>query len=164
VELRATVAGREQVWQGELVRLDASIDSATRMLYGMVEVIDPYSRNISPQGMPLAVGLFVSAEIVGPVVPNAFVISRNALRAGNSVYLITDAGHLDIREVDVMHSTAERAVIAAGLNEGEKVIVSAIRNPIVGMALEAQTYAGEAALATQGIIPNDSIPVASSGG
>ena len=87
--------------------------------------------------MPLAVGLFVNAAIEGRSVDNAHLISRKALRAGDNVYLVSDKGQLEIRQVDVMHSTAESAVIASGLARGEKVIVSSIRNPIQGMRLEA---------------------------
>jgi multidrug efflux pump subunit AcrA (membrane-fusion protein) len=61
----ARVAGMDQRWQGRLVRLDASIDPDTRMLYGSAEVEDPYGANVSDQGMPLAVGLFVTASIQG---------------------------------------------------------------------------------------------------
>jgi RND family efflux transporter MFP subunit len=136
VDFQATVAGKEQHWTGRLVRLDASIDSETRMLYGLAEVIDPYGLNVSQHDMPLAVGLYVSATIDGREVADAYLIPREALRAGNQVYLVNENGHLDIREVSVTHSSSEEAVIGSGLSQGEKVIVSSIRNPIQGMALE----------------------------
>lgn len=53
------------------------------------------------------------------------------------MFLVDEEGLLDIREVDVAHANRERAVISAGLRAGEKVVVSAIRNPIEGMALNA---------------------------
>ena len=87
--------------------------------------------------MPLAVGLYVEAEILGRRIENAYVIPREGLRAGNKVYLVNQAGKLDIREVIVTHSTAVEAVIASGLTAKERVVVSSIRNPIPGMALEA---------------------------
>jgi len=136
VDLQATVAGQEQHWNGRLVRLDASIDSDTRMLYGLAEVIDPYGLNVSQHDMPMAVGLYVSATIDGREVDDAYLISREALRAGDQVYLVNESGHLEIREVAVTHSSSEEAVIGSGLSQGERVIVSSIRNPIQGMALE----------------------------
>lgn len=137
VDFHATVAGREQHWTGQLVRLDAAIDSETRMLYGIAEVIDPYGSNVSQHNMPLAVGLYVNAIIAGREVNDAYVISRQALRAGDQVYVVDDSGHLDIREVEVTHSSFRDAVIASGLIQGERVIISSIRNPIQGMVLEA---------------------------
>ena len=134
-ELRARVAGRDHQWSGKLVRLDASIDPDTRMLYAIVEVQDPYGENTSTSGMPLAIGLFVDATISGRQVSNAVSIPSSALRAGDIVFLINDEGRLEIRNVDVAHAGAGTAVLVSGVQAGEQVITSAIRNPIQGMAL-----------------------------
>jgi RND family efflux transporter MFP subunit len=142
VNLRTTVAGREQNWQGHLTRLDASIERETRMLYGLVEVHSPYDDNVSENGMPLAVGLYVRAQIEGREINGAYVIPRDALRAGNQVYVVNEKGRLEVRSVEVTHSSSRRAIIASGLAPAERVVVSSIRNPIQGMALEPlqQTY------------------------
>lgn len=136
VELEAQVAGVSQHWRGHLVRLDAAIDSETRMLYGIVEVHDPYGTNVSDHGMPLAVGLYVNAMVVGRNINDAYMISRQALRAGNQVFVVDSDGKLEIREVEVTHSTDRDAVIANGLSIGDEVITSSIRNPIRGMSLQ----------------------------
>ncbi len=141
VALKATVAGQVQHWTGRLVRLDAAIDSDTRMLYGIAEVIDPYGSGASQHKMPLAVGLYVDATIAGRTVANEYLVSRQALRAGSQLYVVDGRGHLDIRKVQVTHSTSEDAVIASGLNPGDQVVISSIRNPIQGMALEAMHQA-----------------------
>lgn len=135
VSLSAVVAGKPQQWQGRLVRLDASIDPDTRMLYGIAEVISPYERNVSASGMPLAVGLFVQANIEGRDIPAAHTIPRDALRAGNMVLVINQQNQLEIRSVEVAHSSPTQAVISSGLQAGEKVIISPIRNPVQGMTL-----------------------------
>lgn len=135
VSLKARVAGAAQTWQGRLTRLDAAIDPDTRALYGLVEVPSPYALNVSAQGMPLAVGLFVEATVTGRRLPRASVIPAEGLRAGDTVYLIDAEGSLEIREVSVAHRSATRAVISDGLRAGEQVVVSAIRNPIAGMAV-----------------------------
>jgi RND family efflux transporter MFP subunit len=139
VEFSADVAGQQHRWQGELVRLDASVDPSTRMLYAIAQVSDPYGAGISDRGMPMAVGLFVEARIQGQQLNSAMSIPGEALRAGDIVYLINDEGRLDIRQVEVAHSSHERAVISSGLQPGEQVITSAIRNPIQGMALATLT-------------------------
>ncbi len=137
VTLEAEVAGREHRWRGRLVRLDASIDPATRMLYGIAEVADPYGANMSNHGMPLAVGLFVTATIQGRQLPAAHVIPRSALRAGDLVYLVNEQQRLEIRAVEVLHANEVQAVIGRGLAAGERAVTSPIRNPIQGMALSA---------------------------
>ncbi len=137
VVFSAQVAGALHQWQGKLVRLDASVDADTRMLYAMAEVADPYGKAASENGMPLAVGLFVDARIQGRNLTAAMSIPGNALRAGNIVYVVNSEGRLEIRNVNVAHATPKRAVISEGLAPGEKVVVSAIRNPIQGMALAA---------------------------
>jgi RND family efflux transporter MFP subunit len=134
VKFIADVAGKTHRWEGKLMRLDASIDPSTRMLYASAEVIDPYGENVSQHGMPLAVGLFVEAQIEGRSIDAAFIIPRSALRAGDVVFLIKD-GKLEVRPVTVVHSSPNRAVVASGLAAGEKVITSPIRNAIPGMAL-----------------------------
>ena len=135
VQLRAEVAGRSHQWTGTLVRLDASIDPDTRMLYAIAEVEDPYGENISTNGMPLAVGLFVDATISGRRVSDAASIPSSALRAGDVVFLVNDQGRLEIRNVSVAHVGGGTAVVVGGVEAGEQVITSAIRNPIQGMAL-----------------------------
>ena len=122
---------------GELLRLDASIDPDTRMLFGIAEVNDPYGSGAASSGMPMAVGLFVEAEISGREIPAATVISAEALRAGDMVYLIDDDGLLEMRRVEVAHKNAQQVVITGNLGPGEQVIISAIRNPVSGMALAA---------------------------
>ncbi len=83
VDITARVAGREQHWEGELRRLDAAIDPGSRMIFGMAEVRNPYGEGVSEFGMPLAVGLFVNAEISGRQIRDAYIIPRHALRAGD---------------------------------------------------------------------------------
>lgn len=137
VDLSAVVAGKMQHWQGELVRLDAAIDSRTRTLFGQIEIKSPYDKNVSQNNMPLAVGIYVKAEIKGRRISNATVISRDGLRAGNNVFVINSEDKLDVRKVDVVHSSSKIAVIGSGVKPDDRVIVSSIRNPIPGMRISA---------------------------
>ncbi|KAA1192761.1 efflux RND transporter periplasmic adaptor subunit [Pseudohalioglobus sediminis] len=141
VTFSADVAGSNHQWTGKLVRLDASVDPDTRMLYAIAEVADPYGKAASKLGMPLAVGLFVEARIQGRKLDQGMRIPGSALRAGNIVYVVNREGLLEIRDVDVVHATADRAVISAGIAPGEQVVTSAIRNPIQGMAVRSLTSA-----------------------
>ena len=136
VVLSGEIGGVTYRWQAALVRLDAAIDPTTRTVYGTVRVQDPYG-DASIQGMPLAVGLYVDAEIEGRPIIDAIQIAAEGLRAGNEVFVLNGEGLLDIRQVEVVHRNRDTVLLGAGVEAGEQVIISAIRNPVRGMRLEA---------------------------
>jgi RND family efflux transporter MFP subunit len=135
VMLSAEVAGRQHRWQGQLRHIDAAMDSATRLIYATAIVDDPYGAGRSEDGMPLAVGLFVNAQIEGRTVRDAVRIPSHGLRPGGQVFVVNSSGLLDIRQAEVEHLSTDYAVISEGLAPGERLVVSALRNPISGMAL-----------------------------
>lgn len=146
VTLSARLAGELRHWQGRIVRTDAAIDSETRMFHAIVEVRDPYGRG-SDGGVPLPVGMFVSARISGPEIADALVVPRDALRAGDQVYVVGEDNRLSIRSVEVISSDAVRAVIRSGVSEGERVVTSPVRAAREGMPVEPLDRASAAALA-----------------
>ena len=136
VDFSAVVAGERYVWRGTVTRLDASVDPTTRTVYATAEVHDPYDVDFTRGEMPMAVGLFVDATVSGRVIEDVIQIPADGLRAGDRVFVVDDEGLLDIREAEVIHRSATTAVIAQGVDAGERVVVSAIRNPIPGMRLK----------------------------
>ena len=137
VRLSADVAGANREWQGKLVRLDASLDPRTRTTFGTAEVRNPFAGSEAEGAMPMAPGLFVSAVIEGRSLSNVLAIPAAGLRAGGRVFIMNDEDLLEIRSVRVAHSTNEVAYLSSGISEGDRVIVSPIRNPVPGMALSA---------------------------
>jgi RND family efflux transporter MFP subunit len=135
--LSASLGGDVHRWQGSLTRLDAAIDPTTRTVYGTVQVEDPYGLAQSTSGMPMAVGLYVDAEIEGRLVADGIQIAAEGLRAGDMIFVLDGEGLLDVRQVEVIHRSRHSALLASGVEAGEQVIVSAIRNPVRGMRLEA---------------------------
>lgn len=138
VELSAFVGGKENVWQGHIVRTQAVVDQRTRLVYAIVEVVDPYGIS-SESSMPLAVGLFVTARIKSSRVQDAFVIPRLALRNADKVYVINDEDKLEIRTVDVLSTSTERVLLTAGVANGERVVISTIPAAVNGMHVTALT-------------------------
>ena len=141
VQLSTDVAGATRRWSGQLVRLDASLDPRTRSTFGTVEVADPF--DIADGDMPMAPGLFVAAEIEGRTLADVLAIPAAGLRAGGRVFIMNDDDILEIRSVIVAHATARMAYLSSGVSEGDRVIVSPIRNPVEGMALSAIEEAAE---------------------
>lgn len=136
VTLRASVGQHEYKWQGRIVRTQAAVDQETRLIYAFAEVENPYGIS-EGSSMPLAVGLFVTAEIEGSEVQQAYTIPRLALRKQDEVYVINDEEKLEIRKVDVLSTSEERVVLAGGVVEGEQVVTSTIPAAVDGMQVKA---------------------------
>lgn len=131
VILRASFAGREYQWRGRIVRTAGEIDPQTRTINAVARVDDPYAAQ--DDRAPLAVGLFVRAEILGRTLPDAYVLPRAALQGRDTVYVVDSEGRLQFREVEVVRRDAERVVIGAGLAPGARVVVSSLEAPVEGM-------------------------------
>ena len=135
VEFSAVLGSREYRWAGHIVRIDASIDETTRLIYATAEVRDPYGAAAS-EGMPIAVGMFVTAEIQGVQQQQAYVMPRLALRNKDSVYVVNRENELEIRTVDVLSTSEERVLVRSGVLAGDRVVTSPVPNAVDGMAVE----------------------------
>lgn len=135
VKLSANVAGRYATWKGNIVRTDSGFDPKTRVLFAYVEVKDPFGVGAS-DGVPLAPGLFVTADIQGESLPGTVVIPRAGLRGKDQVYVAMSDGTLTIKTVEVASSDRDRAVISSGLVSGSTVITSPIRGVAEGMKVD----------------------------
>jgi RND family efflux transporter MFP subunit len=136
VSFNATLGNREYQWQGHIVRIDAAVDQDTRLIYATAEVADPYGLGAT-DGMPMAVGMFVSAEIDGVSEQAAFVMPRLALRNQDKVYVINAENRLEIRTVNVLSTSEEWVLVTSGVNPGERVVTSTLPSAVDGMEVEA---------------------------
>lgn len=136
VMFSATLGSQEYRWEGQIVRVDASIDQDTRLIYATAEVRDPYGLAAS-EGMPMAVGMFVSAEIAGVSEQYAYVMPRLALRNKDKVYVINEDNELEIRTVEVLSTSEDRVLVTSGVDAGDRVVTSPLPNAVDGMAVEA---------------------------
>ncbi len=130
VEISTTVGNQEHVWQGRIVRTLAAVDSETRLVYAIAEVIDPYEG-----ASPLAAGMFVSAKIEGVTPQEVLVVPRSALRSADKVYVVNAEDKLEIRTVDVLSTTRSEVLVSTGITPGERVVTSTIASAIDGMAV-----------------------------
>jgi RND family efflux transporter MFP subunit len=139
VELRATFAGAEHAWKGRIVRTEGIIDPQSRMLYLVARVEDPYSQSDNPGRPPLTVGLFVDAEIQGRMVTDVFVIPRAALRGWDQVLVVDDESRLHIRNVEILRTEGEFAVVGSGLEDGVKVCMTHLETVVDGMEVRIES-------------------------
>jgi len=135
VSFKAAMGNHDYHWTGHIARIDAAIDRDTRLIYATAEVVDPYGL-AADAGMPMAVGMFVNAEIEGIAEQAAFVLPRLALRAQDKVYVINADNRLEIRTVDVLSTSEERVLIRSGVVSGERVVTSTFPNAVDGMEVE----------------------------
>ena len=159
VTLTAEFAGRLHEWNGTLVRTEAELDPRTRMVHLVARVEDPYGLKeilledigaspdtaaeavleASPKmrdrerSVPLAVGLFVEAEIEGHAIERAFVLPRDALREDDQVFIVDAEERLQFRTVEVLRTERDNVIIGAGLEAGERICTTPLQASINGM-------------------------------
>lgn len=142
-DTRATItarfAGEEHHWPAIIVRTEGELDPQTRMINLVARVEAPYAPGSGRA--PLAVGLFVDAEIHGRVAQDVAVLPRSAVRQNDRVLVVDSDNRLRFRPVTVMRTVGELAYISAGLDDGDRVCISPLENALEGMAVRV---AGEA--------------------
>lgn len=136
VLLRADFAGSIHTWQGRIVRTEAEIDAVSRMVHVVARVEDPYAPTDDPTRPPLAVGMFVEAEIEGRMAPQVAVLPRAALRGRNQVLVVDEHDRVHFREIEILRSTPQSIIVSAGLAAGERVNVSPIDAATEGMSVQ----------------------------
>lgn len=136
VTFSAEVAGRERSWTGRVTRTAAALDPRSRTLTAITELEDPYGEG-SDEGVPMAPGLFVNAEIQGSLIEDIKIAPRAGLRGENQIYIGNPTeGSLSIREVDVVFTDASGAYIRSGVEAGELAVVSPIQAAFDGMRIK----------------------------
>jgi len=119
VTLRARVGAAEPTWKGRIVRTDGAIDLASRQLFVVAQVDDPYARH--GKAPPLKVGQFVEAEIQGRRMRGVFVLPRQAVEPEGTVLVVTEGGTIARRPVEIAWRDGDQVVVSGGLKAGERV-------------------------------------------
>jgi len=149
VELTADFAGEPCTWHGSIVRVEGEIDRRTRQLTAIARVAD------HANDMPLLVGMFVEARIVGKIAKDVYRVPSSALHSGNHIWIVeaapkqaskkgtfkgTDSSpsttyRLRDRAVVVLRTERDHAILKSGLEPGERICLSSLQAPIDGMTV-----------------------------
>ncbi len=130
--VRGGSGGQAPHWEGRLMRVEANVEATTRLVYGVIEVRDPFGAS---QTAPLAPGLFVNAELDSPEAETLVAMPRSALKRNSFVYVIGEGDTIEIREVTPVNTTPEAVFVRLGVAAGERVVTSALPSPREGMGV-----------------------------
>lgn len=119
--------------EGRIRRLEPGLSAEGRMAELVVEVEDPLARETD--GPPLLVGSFLKAEIEGRPVAGAVSLDRALLRDGDTAWVMTGDGTLEIRALEIAWRGADAVLVTAGLAPGERVVATPLATVADGMAL-----------------------------
>jgi len=150
VTLSARAGERRTEWLGHIVRSEETVDPMNRMVYVVAQVVDPYGL-AKRDGAPLRSGTFVRASIEGRTQENVIVLPRHALRGKNQVWIVSEKSTLQewlgyrdqqtrliFRSVDVSFADAKQVIVAAGIQQGEQVVVSLLAAVVDGMGVKVR--------------------------
>ena len=134
VRLTARFGGQDYAWDGRIVRTEGEIDARTRMINAIAQVQDPYGRRGAARP-PLAVGMFVRAEIQGKRVRDMVRLPRSVLRGEDTVYVVERGGTLRFRTIEVFRRERDSVLVRSGIESDELVCISPLEAAVDGMAV-----------------------------
>ena len=138
VRLSARLAGEQRQWTARIVRSEAVIDETTRLSYAVARISDPYTLLGENRDSVLPMGTFVQAEIEGRLTDGLIRLPRGTLHQDNRLYLANDEDKLEIRQVEVVRSTADYVYVRGDIRIGERVITTAMPTPLPGQLLSVE--------------------------
>lgn len=126
--------------QGHVSRLYGDLDENGRMARILIEVDDPLRLDSTEAAahetpaLPLLLSAYVEVVIDTPAQENLVKVPWRALREGDEVYVFRD-GKMQIQPIEIAWQTPEALYVAEGLQDGDRLVISPISNPVDGMKL-----------------------------
>ncbi len=119
-KIHAAIAGKNYTWTGHVVRTEGSMDRATRQVFVIVQIDNPYQRH-SDNRPPLEIGQFVKADIQGVVLDNVYTLPRSAVQSNNTIMIVDKDSRLQRKSIDVIWETQTHLIVENGLAEDEQL-------------------------------------------
>ncbi len=121
-----------------MIKLLGDLEPDGRMARILIAVEDPLdlAEDAAPSRIPrppLLIGEYVTADIEGSEIADVFRIPRTALRDDDHVWIATPNGTLSIQKVSPLWRGSGMVLVADGLREGDRLIVSGLPAPVAGM-------------------------------
>ena len=136
--MRDLGSGESVQWTGRVERLLGDVTENGRMAQVLVLVPDPLGMEPGAETRrPLLLGEYVRVDILGPTLPQVIALPRSSMREGDRVWVQNAHDQLEIRQVEVVLSRQDSVLIQSGLEDGERVVISALPAALPGMLLQA---------------------------
>lgn len=111
VVLSGELGNQTYEWTGKIVRSEGAFDPATRMLYLVAQIDNPFTS--TDQRPAVRIGQFMRAKVQGDTLENVFVIPRRAV-SQDFVVAVVDEDLLKKRRVQPLWTDAGSVVVSAG--------------------------------------------------
>jgi RND family efflux transporter MFP subunit len=136
VNLKGVYAGQTRQWQAIIKRSEGVVDSKSRMAYLVAEIIDPYQLKATStvNTVPLRFGSYINAQIIGNQLAQATTLPRY-LVIDNKVAILDKQERLQYVAIDIIRQQGSDVIVVNGLDDGDRLITSALDYPIEGMKL-----------------------------
>jgi len=110
VVLSGELGNQTYEWTGKIVRSEGAFDPATRMLYLVAQIDNPFTS--TEQRPAVRIGQFLRAKVQGDTLENVFVIPRSAV-SQDFVVAVVDDGLLKKRRIQPLWTDARSVVVSA---------------------------------------------------
>ncbi|UCD89973.1 MAG: efflux RND transporter periplasmic adaptor subunit [Desulfobacterales bacterium] len=138
------VYGQGHERTGVVARLMGDLAIQGRMARVLIDVTDPLGLNASTEDRaPLLIGDYVRVEIQGRKLDRVFQIPRTALKDNSKIWIVGDNQTLEIRKVHPVWRDPEIVLLQDGVEQGERLIVSALPAAVEGMAVRVDALKSE---------------------
>lgn len=142
VKIQLTDTLSHAMWDGNLVRLSAEVESATRTVGAIVEIklAIENSKSSSPKP-PLLKGMFVKATFQNVEIKNVYKIPRNLISNDNKIPMF-EQGKLRIRQIEILRIHNDFAYVSnKGIQPQDQLITSLLPIVVDGMEVSLSQVA-----------------------
>lgn len=132
-EITARMGNRRTQWQAKVTNISDGIDPSSNTIGVTVEVVNDMQK-FDPIDSPLMVkDMYVQVDVSAPA-KEQIIVPLQAIH-GNKIYRVNDNNELVIQTIDVTYTKGNFAVIGKGVSAGDRVVVTDLIAPVVGMPI-----------------------------
>ena len=134
VTLTSRFGQESHSWVGRVVRVEGAIDTASRQIFVVAQVDDPYG---PAHAEPMKVGLFVEGEIHGTTLEDVYVLPRTTFREARYILTLDAEQRIKRTEVNPLWMDSEVIVFRdPAITPGTLVLTTQIALAIDGMQVQ----------------------------
>ena len=138
VLLESQVSGVDAQWLGKLVRTEGVLDEASRVIYGVVQVEDPYNLKGQTHEEPLRFGRFVQAQIEGQQVSGVMEVPTYAINPTALFGLLPMDASFRRKRLKSFGLRQIPVLLAMAWKRSDLVVLTQLKNALNGMKIRLE--------------------------